>query len=506
MNRRHLIELFGAGAMVTALPGTAGAASPPRAAVPRTERTARRARAALADPLYLSSASALAAAIRDGEVGSLEVVDACLARIEEVNPTINAVFALRPEEARAEARQADTARARGEIRGPLHGVPMTIKDSLDTAGVVSTAGTLGRKDFVPGHDATVVARAKAAGAILLGKTNTPEFTAYFETFNLVYGQTNNPWNPSRTPGGSSGGAAAIVAAGGAPFDIGSDFGGSIRLPAHYCGVAGLKPTFFRVPSTGHILEHGGLQYTFQQLGPIARTVQDLDLLLRVIAGPDYRDPNVLPMALPELDTIDVSGLRVAFYVDNGVATPTPETRDIVRAAAAAVQEAGARVVEARPDGLQECFDVGQELWGAGSGAGTLRELERWGTTEHTFGEIDPEGGLTADELDLLIERWFAVRKRMTVFFQDHDVIVCPANAAPAAEHRTVLGTETEPLFSYTENYNITGWPAVVVPGGMSPEGLPIGVQVVAAPSHEARALAVAREIESRLGGYRPPPL
>ena len=273
---------------------------------------------ALGDPMHYSSVRSLASAIRDRRTSSVEVVDACLARIDAVNPALNAVVQLRADEARADARRADEAVARGEPVGPLHGVPMTIKDSLDTAGMITTGGSTGRASFVPERDATVVHRVKTAGAILLGKTNTPELTLSYETDNLVYGRTNNPWDVMRTPGGSSGGAAAIVACGGAAFDIGSDYGGSIRLPAHFNGIAGIKPTHGRVPRTGHIFPFGGTHDAFQQIGPFGRYVDDLVLLLPILAGPDNVDPAIVPMPLGEPGTVDLSTLRIGFHVDNGV--------------------------------------------------------------------------------------------------------------------------------------------------------------------------------------------
>lgn len=220
----------------------------------------------MSDELCFGSATWLAEAIRMRRLSSIQSVDACLARIAEVNPRLNAVVTL-ASTARDDARRADTELARGILRGPLHGVPFTVKDSLDTAGVTTTAGTVGWRDRVPTRDATVVARLKAAGAILIGKTNTPEFTWSDETDNDVYGRTSNPYDLSRTPGGSSGGAAAIVASGGSFFDIGSDTGDSIRQPAHVCGIAGLKPTSGRVPRTGHWPAYHGLFESFTQLGP-----------------------------------------------------------------------------------------------------------------------------------------------------------------------------------------------------------------------------------------------
>src|SRR5690242_12583048 len=228
----------------------------------------------MAGELWAEPVTRLAALIRDREVSSVEAVTACLDRIAEVNPRLNAVVSLAPD-ALEQARSADAAIARGDLVGPLHGVPCTLKDSLDTAGLRTTAGTIGWRERVPDHDATVVARVKSAGAIVLGKTNTPEFTWSDETDNDVFGRTSNPYDLTRTPGGSSGGAGAIVAAGGAPFDIGSDTGDSIRQPAHVNGIAGIKPTQGRVPRTGHWPGFGGIVGSLQQLGPLARRVDDL---------------------------------------------------------------------------------------------------------------------------------------------------------------------------------------------------------------------------------------
>ncbi|HEY8438079.1 MAG TPA: amidase [Candidatus Limnocylindrales bacterium] len=288
----------------------------------------------MADELWAQPVTALAALIRGREVSSIEVVQSCLSRIEAVNPVLNAVVTLAPD-ALDRARAADRAIARGASLGQLHGVPCTIKDSLDTAGLRTTAGTIGWRDRVPDRDATAVIRVKAAGAIVLGKTNTPEFTWSDETDNDVFGRTSNPYDVERTPGGSSGGAAAIVAAGGSPFDIGSDTGDSIRQPAHVCGIAGIKPTQGRVPRTGHWPSFGGLVGSLQQLGPLARRVDDLALLLPILAGPDGEDPHVAPVPLGDPATVDVAGLRVAAFTDNGVRTPTPETIATVADAAAA---------------------------------------------------------------------------------------------------------------------------------------------------------------------------
>ena len=226
------------------------------------------------DDIIYASARSMAKAIQEKEVSAAELVEAHLSRIEEVNPALNAVVMLAAERARKEATEADAALAKGESKGPLHGVPFTLKDSIDTEGIVTTGGTMGRKDYVPDADATVAARLRGAGGILLGKTNTPEITYAGETDNLIYGRTNNPFDLSRTPGGSSGGAGAIVCCGGAAFDIGSDTGGSIRGPAHHCGIAGIKPNSGRVPRTGHIVPHSfGAVDSLTQNGPMARYVR-----------------------------------------------------------------------------------------------------------------------------------------------------------------------------------------------------------------------------------------
>ena len=454
------------------------------------------------DQLMYASATTLAKAIRTKEVSSKEVVDAYLQRIEAINPKLNAVVQLTADTARAQARQADAALARGDTTGPLHGVPMTIKDSLDTAGMISTGGTKGRASFVPTEDATVVARLRAAGAILLGKTNTPEFTLSFETSNLIYGRTSNPYDPSRTPGGSSGGAAAIVAAGGSPFDIGSDYGGSIRLPSHCCGIAGIKPTSGRVPRTGHIFPFGGILDSFQQLGPMARSVDDLSLLLPLIAGPDWIDPAIVPMPLGKPDAVNLKRLRVAFHTDNGILSPTQETTTVVRKAATILAEEGMRVEEAQPNGIEQSYETGMALYFADGGASVRRLLQEAGTTEHSFPWLSAAQPVTATQLDALITKWYRVRSTMLSFLKNYDVILCPVNAFPAMPH----GAEGEDLraFSYTMTYNLTGWPGAVVRGGTSPDGLPIGVQIVAQPWREDVALAVAGYLEKALGGFQPP--
>jgi amidase len=457
--------------------------------------------------LIFASARALAQAIRAKRVSSSEVVQACLERIAAVNPRLNAAVQVTAETARAQARAADAALAHGEVWGLLHGVPVTIKDSLDTAGVISTGGTHGRRAYVPAQDATAVARLRAAGAILLGKTNTPELTLSIETDNLIYGRTNNPYDPALTPGGSSGGEAALIAAGGSPLGLGSDSGGSIRQPAHFCGIAGLKPTSGRVPRTGHIISFDvGAMDSVTQIGPLARRVEDLGLALSLIAGADWRDPAVVPMPLSDPQAVALQELRVAFYSDNGVVSPTPETVAAVRAAAAALSPAVASLQEDRPPEVQHTTDLWMQIAVADGSAWIRRLLEQAGTTEihptlkKRFLERE---AISAAEFGHLLTRLDRVRSGMLSFLEAYDVIICPVNAYPAMPHANVF--ERGIGWSYTRIYNLTGWPAAVVRGGTSPEGLPIGIQVVARPWREDVALAVVGYLEAALGGWQPPP-
>jgi amidase len=460
--------------------------------------------------LIYASATALARAIRAKEVSSAEVVQAYVERIAAVNPHLNAVVQLRAEAAQDEAKAADAALARGQLTGPLHGLPMTIKDSLDTAGVITTGGTKGRAAFVPAKDATVVTRLRAAGAILLGKTNTPELTLAGETDNLLYGRTNNPYDLSRTPGGSSGGAAAMVAAGGTPFDIGSDTAGSIRWPAHCCGIAGIKPTAGRVPRTGHIIPFGlGARDLLTQNGPMARFVEDLRLILPIICGPDWQDPAIVPMPLGDPAAVGLKGLRVAVHTDNGILPPTTAIQDTVRLAAQALADAGVVVEEARPRALEQAHALSAALAAADGRAWVRRLLAKAGTTEvHPWlaANLVQDQAIPVAAFTELLEDIDQFRSAMLAFIDAYDVVLCPVNAWPALPHDTWRDAFRQGAYSYTQAYNLTGWPAAVVRGGTSPEGLPIGVQIVARPWREDVVLAVGQYLEEALRGWQRPPL
>jgi amidase len=452
------------------------------------------------------SARRLARSIREGEVSARDAAEACLRRIDEVNPRLNAVVQLRREQALREAEAADAATRHGKTLGPLHGVPITVKDSLDTQGLITTWGTGGRAAFVPGVDATVVARMKGAGAILLGKTNTPELTLSFDTENAIYGRTVNPYDLSRSPGGSSGGSAAIVAAGGSPIELGSDTGGSIRLPAHFCGVAGLRPTSGRVPRTGHAVGPGGLLDSLTQIGPLARFVEDLGLVLPIIAGPDPGDPSIAPVPLRDPDAVDVGRLRIALHTDNGIQAARADVAQATIGAAKVLSDQGAKVEETRPPGIEEAGEIFSGLLSADGGAWARHILERAGTAlgDSSLEWLVRSPALSADDLARLLQRWDAFRVRMLRFLERFDLILCPPNANPAlayGEWAAHIGG-----YSYTMPANLAGLPAAVVRAGASTEGLPVGVQIVGRPWREDVALAAAARVESALGGFRPPPL
>ena len=452
------------------------------------------------------SATKIAEVIQSRELSCETVIREHIARIEEVNPKLNAVVQLCLERAMKEARAADEALSRDEPKGPLHGVPITIKDNLDTAGIVSSGGTKGRKGFVPKHDATVVARLRGAGAILVGKTNTPELTMAYETDNLVYGRTNNPFDQSCTCGGSSGGAAAILATGGAALDVGSDTGGSIRVPSHFCGTAGIKPTAGLIPKTGHILPLGGIVDAMTQLGPMARRVEDLALTLPVLAGVDWHDPSVVPMPIRNFRDVSVKDCRIAFFQSDGIFEPCVEIAAAVDLAVKLLSESGASVEEARPAVIEDAYDLTLALWTADGGAGFEAILRDAGTNEiHPFMArvlgVCRSGAKSGGDFTALLERRSRFRNETLRFIEPFDILLSPVLPFAALPHGTTFDTDRFPGFSYTMIHNLTGWPAVVVRAATAPNGLPIGVQLAAKPWREDVALAIAQHLEEALGPW-----
>jgi len=418
-----------------------------------------------------ASAGWLARAIADKKLSSVEVVRAHLEHIHTVNPRLNAVVFATAESAIKEARAADRrAKNRKAVLGPLHGVPFTAKDIFNTAGLPTTTGLRMLRSRIPDHDATVVARLRRAGAILIGKTNCPPGGSDEDGWTPARGATRNPYDVNRSPGLTSSGEAAIIAAGGSPLGLGSDSGGSIRLPAHYCGVAALKPTAGLIPVTGAYGLAGGVSDTRSQVGPMARYVSDLRIAMRVLAGPDGLDSGVAPVrawTAPKLE-----GLRVAWYADDGLARPTATVAATVKAAARALAAAGCNVTEERPPSLGEAYLVTLAFWG--------RKRMRY---EHMYERLD------------------AFRTSVLKFMSRFDLVLSPV--APDIAPLLKIKPVTNHQLSYTVPYSLSGNPCVVVRAGTSPENMPIGVQVVAGNWRDATALKAARAIERALGGWRP---
>lgn len=465
------------------------------------------------DEILQLSATRIAELIRSGEISSEEITRRYLERIERINPQIRAVVAL-ADDAMDRARDADAALAAGKPLGALHGVPMTIKDCFDTAGVVSTWGTVGRKGFVPDADAAVVRRLKQAGAILLGKTNTPEFTLSFETYNKLHGFTNNPYALDHSPGGSSGGAAALIAASGTAFDIGTDYGGSIRVPSHCCGTVGIKPTSGSVARTGLCLPPGMLTDALSHAGPMARRVEDLALLLPVIWGPDGVDTRIADVAYPDPGAVDLRGLKCAVTTDNGISTPDADTIGVVEAAAGLMAGFGAEVTADRLPGAEQILGLDSGLWMAGGHRSVEQMLEAAGTARadyanNWFRELADsiDRSVPTDLVVDTLTRWEDFRREQLGFMTSYDVLISPVNARPAQPH----GQPGDMAFpvehaTYTIVFDLTGWPSGALRGGTSSNGLPIGVQVTANPWRDDIVLAVMAALEGAFGPFPPPDL
>ncbi|HEV2447496.1 MAG TPA: amidase family protein [Candidatus Sulfopaludibacter sp.] len=439
------------------------------------------------------SGTAMGRLVRAGPVSSIELIEAHLGRIEEANPSLNAVVETLADSARRAARESDARRAKGALLGPLDGVPFSIKDSIEVAGTVCTAGTLGFRNAPPSaRDATLVARLRAAGAIPLARTNLPDLLFAFESDNLIRGRTNNPFDVGRTCGGSSGGEAALIAGGGSPFGLGSDAAGSVRLPAHFCGIAALKPTSGRLPRTGHVPPAGGWIEAIWQIGPMARRVEDLRTLMPILLGPDGEDHTVVDMPYAE-ESAD--GARVAFFTDNGIAAPDAETAATVRRAAAALD-----ATERVPPFIERSYDLEMGLIGADGGDGLRTYLAEIGSTEtHPLLEgwlakLEPYRVSVAGFAKLW-GRLHHFRAAMHAFMREYDAILSPVCATLALPHGASIEERTFRGFSYTMTYNVLGWPAAVVRFGQSAEGLPIGVQIACAPWREGLALALAQKLE-----------
>jgi fatty acid amide hydrolase 2 len=468
-----------------------------------------------------ASAIDLAARMRRGELDPLAVVDAHIARIEQVNPKLNALVAERFDDARAEARAAgERIRAAGpdEPLPPLLGVPCTVKEFVAVQGMPWTAGMAARQGRRAGGDATVVRRLKAAGAIILGATNMAEGGLWMEARNPLYGHVSNPWHPGRTAGGSSGGCGALVACGAVPFSVGADIGGSIRIPAAFCGTLGHKPSGRMVPTTGHLPRPHGLANALLCLGPLCRRGEDLLPLLRIIAGPDGLDPVVRGFRLPERAELDPRQLEVYPVEDHMLVAIWPEARRAVRRAARALEDLGAKVHP--PDALRLGHGVlpwsnalnppggtsYREILGDGLPIPVARELLLRAAGRGTHSAMPLVvclleallGGLPSDyerSLVRLLQRGQALETRMG----PNAVILHPPWSRPAPRHRAAFFGPFD--WACTALFNALEMPATVVPVGFERHGLPTAVQIVGRRGDDARTIAVARLLERQLGGW-----
>jgi amidase len=451
--------------------------------------------------------------LRSGEVSVTELAEAHIRQIERLNPQLNALIDFDPERVRAQARQLEIM---PEPRGPLHGLPVTIKSSIATAGYRCEIGSLLNRGDIPREDAVVVARLRAAGALILGTTNCPEFLMAYETANLLHGRTRNPWDLDRSPGGSSGGESAAIAAGLSAAGLGSDSGGSVRQPAHFTGICSLKPTPGRIPGRGHLPPCVGPFSILGAIGPMARTIADVALLFRSLSGQDPDEPGSPPLALREPSLDELRGHTIGVFEDDGLIPVTFETRTAVQAAAGALRDAGFRVEPFRPRTLE----LLRQLWmkffvqcGAMFYAAAIRGREH--LLSPIFNEFlnfaAAETRLTGEDL---LQAWAELdllRARTLEEMSRYPVLLCPVASVPAFRHgeRTwvVEGRAVEYLdaMRHTQWFNVLAAPAAVVPAGRSPEGLPIGVQVVARPYCDETALGIAAVVDAAFG-YRPPPM
>lgn len=453
----------------------------------------------MSDDPALWSATRQAAAIRGGELSSRALLDRHRERVERINPELNAVITQDFDTAVAAANAADAALARGDAPGPLHGLSVTIKDALETAGMRSTGGATELEEHVPEHDAPTVAAVKAAGAIVFGKTNLPRWSGDVQAFNPMFGTTVNPWDPSRVPGGSSGGAAAAVAAGLSSFEIGTDIGGSIRIPAAFCGIFGHKPSFGLVPSTGY-LDHaagGTIEADVNVIGPLARSAEDLELLLGILAR---RTPPWV--AALEAPPEDVRTLRVAAWLDDDFCPVDRELLAVLREATDALEASGVTVDrDARPDlDAREASGLGMSLVRAAtsqSGGDDALSHHEW-LDRHAARE--------------------GIRARWAAFFQRFDAVLMPVTFVPPFPHTQDGTWETRTLECNGERRpygEIVRWtiltgmaylPATVPPLGLTASGLPVGVQVVGPYGADLRTIRLAGHLAALRGGYQPPPI
>ena len=440
----------------------------------------------------------LAEAIRRREVSSRELLEHYLDRVDRLNPPLNAVVTLDADGARATADAADAALARGDVIGLLHGVPMTIKDCYDTAGMRTTCG-VEEWDYVPERDADAVRRLRDAGAVIFGKTNTPALTADWQTYNPIFGVTNNPWDTTRSCGGSSGGSAAALAAGLTALELGSDIAGSIRVPSNWCGTCGHKPSFGVVPQRGHLPSPPGslADRDLNVVGPMARDIEDLELALDILAGPAGDQAKGWHLELSAARAKVLSDLRLAVWLDDPAYPVEDDVRDVLETAVTALRKAGARIVDSSPPApLPELVLLHMEL---------------------LYPVMEPSSEMLHRNWLSVNEKREQLRIRIAEFFRDNDALLMPVAVVPAIPHthdqplarreiRTTGGSRSYlDMFGWAGLATVAYLPATTVPVGRTQTGLPVGIQIVGPYLEDRTTLAVARCLEELLGGFVPPP-
>jgi amidase len=471
---------------------------------------------AFSDDLFFAPATKLVAMLRSHDVSSVEIVDAFIERIESVNHGLNAVVTLVEERAAREAEDSDKRLSgKGDVR-PLEGLPITIKDSIITEGVRSTWGMKMFEHHVAKHDAPTVARLRAAGAIIIGKTNTPEMTMDYDCDNPVFGQTNNPWNRERVPGGSSGGEAAALASGMSPLGMGSDFRGSIRVPSAFCGTVGLKPSWGTIPGSGHMAPSIAAPPPIAHMatiGPMARYVDDLTLAYNIVKGPHSSTPYTVPTPEARPQNVDLKKVRCAIFTDACEVPVTSDIRAAIERAGRELQKMGVIVEAVKPP-----VDEGERLWWEYNGAdGNQLMAEAFAEgMKHSRDRLRKawtvgQGKSAAEFFKIAIQR-DAWRVQLAEFMERYPIILGPTFCTTAFKHGA---TEVE-IDGKTYQHFFAGWPVswgncaglpgVVVPCGKDRDGMPIGLQINGRAFEEEMVLAVAKAAETALGGFQKPPL
>ena len=461
-----------------------------------------------------STIAEIIAGIRSKKVSPVEIVDAHLRRIVSVQPKLNAFVHLDADSARAQARSAEAAVLKNQPLGHLHGVPVTLKSCIDVSGWPCPAGSLLRKDYVPRADAPLVARLKASGAILLGNTNTPEFLMAYETNNLLTGKTSNPWNLAYSSGGSSGGEAAAIAAGCSMGGVGSDGGGSIRVPAHFCGICGLKHTPGRVPATGHFPSCAGAFGWIGVVGPMARTIADVRALFEVIAGPDAGDAHSAPVTVRSYSEKELRATRIGLQQSSALTNATPETRAAVDRGAKLLSDRGFSMEPFELSGLDRALELWWFFFGpviahllntnlAGHESQLSPMLREYFSNATSPAPPSLEQFIQAcAERDLLRERILRQMDRVPI-------LLSPVSSAPAFRHgegNYSPGTGYLDTMRFSQWLNLTGFPGASVPISLSNEGLPIGVQIIGRPFEDELVLGIAEALEQSRGPWQPPPV